>query len=59
MDDKSKTGRQDYSQINVNEDYELQYWSKKFGVTLDELKEAVKVAGTQVAAVEEYLGSKN
>jgi len=59
MDDKSKTGRQDDSQINVNEDYEVKYWSKKFGVTSDELKDAVKAAGTSVAAVEDYLGSKN
>jgi len=59
MDDKSKKGRQDDSQINVNEDYEVQYWSKKFRVTADELREAVKAVGSKVVAVEDYLGSKN
>lgn len=27
-DDLSKRGPQDRSRINVNQDYELQYWSK-------------------------------
>ena len=51
-DDKSKTGGQDRARINVNEDYELRDWSKKFGVTPDELRAAVKVAGTSADAVE-------
>ena len=40
-DDKSKRGGQDRGRINVNEDYELRNWSKKFGVTPKELKKAV------------------
>jgi hypothetical protein len=32
-DDKSKTGSPDRNRINVNEDYELRDWSKKFGCT--------------------------
>jgi hypothetical protein len=40
-DDKSKRGGQDRDPINVNEDYELRNWSKKFGVTPEELKKAV------------------
>ena len=32
-DDKSKAGGQDRRRINVDEDYELRDWSKKFGVT--------------------------
>jgi hypothetical protein len=59
MDDKTKTGKGDDSRINVNESYEVRYWSEKFGVTPDELKDAVEAAGTQVTAVEEYLGSKS
>lgn len=59
MDDTSKTGRQDDSQVNVNEAYEVQYWSEKFGVTADRLKQAVKAVGTQVKAVEEYLNRNN
>ena len=50
-DDKTKTGPQDASRINVHEDYELSYWTKKFGVTADELRAAVRRAGTSVKDV--------
>ena len=39
-----------------NETWELEYWSKKFGVTKEKLKEAVKAVGTSAAAVQKYLG---
>ena len=55
-DDKSKTGPQDSSRINVNEDYEVQYWTKTLGVSAAKLQEAVKAAGTSAAAVRKYLG---
>jgi hypothetical protein len=55
-DDKSKTGWQDDTRINVNQDYELRYWSDKFGVTHDKLKEAVKAVGPYVSKVKKYLG---
>ena len=58
MDNKSKTGSPDRDRINVNEDYELQYWSKKFNVTGVELKSAVKAAGTSAKAVRDYLKKK-
>jgi hypothetical protein len=58
MDDKKKTGSPDRDRINVNEDYELQDWSKKFGVSKDELKAAVKAVGTQAKDVEAYLKKK-
>lgn len=54
-DDKSKTGGQDRTRINVNEDYELRHWSAKFGVTPDELKKAVNAVGTSAEAVEAHL----
>jgi hypothetical protein len=57
-DDKSKTGSPDRNRINVNEDYELRDWSKKFGCTHEELKVAVKAVGTSAKAVEEHLKSK-
>jgi hypothetical protein len=55
MDNKSKTGRPDRDRINVNEPYELQDWSKRFGVTPEELKRAVKEAGTSAKDVERHL----
>jgi hypothetical protein len=55
-DDKSKVGRQDRERIDVNEDYELRDWSKKFGATPDELKKAVQSVGTSADAVRKHLG---
>jgi hypothetical protein len=54
-DDKNKTGPQDASRVNINERYEIDYWSKRFGVTPERLKEAVEKAGTSVKAVEAEL----
>ncbi|MBS0343940.1 MAG: DUF3606 domain-containing protein [Proteobacteria bacterium] len=54
-DDKSKTGGADRRRVNVNEDYELRDWSKTFGVTPEQLKEAVKAVGTSADAVEKHL----
>jgi hypothetical protein len=55
-DDKNKTGGQDRDRINVNEDYELQYWTKALGVSPDELREAVNAVGPTAAAVRQHLG---
>jgi hypothetical protein len=38
MDSKQNTGSPDRDRINVNEDYELQYWTEKFGVSTDRIK---------------------
>jgi hypothetical protein len=53
---KQRDGR-DRQRIDVNQDYELRDWSKKFGVTPEELKKAVAAAGTDAEAVERHLGS--
>jgi hypothetical protein len=57
-DDKSKTGGQDRRQISLNEDYEVRDWSKKLGVTPDELQAAVRAVGNDAAAVEAHLKGK-
>lgn len=54
-DDKSKTGGQDRTHIALGEDYEVRDWAKKFGVTADELKAAVKAVGNKATDVEAYL----
>ncbi len=41
--------------MNVNEPWELRYWSEKFNVSHDRLKEAVKKVGVSAAKVQEYL----
>ena len=54
-DDKNKTGKADDLRINVNEAYELNYWSKKFGCSEAELKKAVQAVGPMVKDVEKYV----
>jgi hypothetical protein len=55
-DNKSKPGGQDRKRINVEENYELRDWSKKFAVTQAELKKAVAKVGTSAEAVRKHLG---
>jgi hypothetical protein len=43
--------------VVVSEDYEVAYWTKKFGVTGDELRDAVKAVGNGADAVGRHLGS--
>lgn len=55
-DDKNNSGSPDRDRINVDEDYELQYWTKTLGVSADELRAAVKVVGPTTKAVRAHLG---
>ena len=57
-DDKTKTRPQDASRINVHERYEVEYWSKKFGLTPDQLKAAVAKVGVSVKAVQKEIGQR-
>lgn len=50
-DDLNKKGRPDRSRVNVSEAYEVKYWSRKFGVKAQELRDAVKAVGSSVEAV--------
>jgi hypothetical protein len=54
-DDTSKREPQDRNRININEEYEVRYWSEKFGVTPERLREAVQKVGNSREAVEEEL----
>ena len=54
-DDKTKTAPQDASRININEDYEVRYWTEKFGVTPEQLRAAVRKVGVSANAVENEL----
>jgi len=55
-DNKDFTGSPDRDRINTSEDYEVRYWSEKFGVSREELIEAVKASGSNSAdAIEAHL----
>jgi hypothetical protein len=56
-DDKTARGAQDRSRIAMGEDYEVEYWTGKFGVTREELQKAVDAVGNSAEAVEQRLKS--
>lgn len=55
-DDKNKTGKGDDSRINVNQPYEVQYWTKELRCTEQQLRDAVKAVGPMVKDVKRHLG---
>lgn len=54
-DDKKNIGNPDRSRISTSERYEMDYWSKKFNVSHDELRAAIKAVGNTPEKVEQYL----
>jgi hypothetical protein len=47
---------QNSQRINVNEPWELKYWTNKFDVSEDQLRYAVKSVGPITLKVKIYLG---
>jgi hypothetical protein len=55
-DDLKERGARDRSRVNVHEDYEVRYWTEKWGVTKEQLVHAVQKAGVSAEAVARELG---
>ncbi len=47
---------QDPTKININEKWELEYWTKTLNVTQDQLRKAVQAVGVLVINVKKHLG---
>jgi hypothetical protein len=58
-DDLTKRGGRDRNRIDVGQDHELRGWSEKFGVSKEELKEAVQAVGTEASKVEQHLRERS
>lgn len=54
-DNKDIRAPQDAKLIALGEDYEVQYWSRGFGVTAEQLRNAVEAVGNSAEAVGSYL----
>jgi uncharacterized protein DUF3606 len=50
-DDRTKRGAQDRSKINLDQEREIRYWTRKFGVSEAALTAAVAKVGSSVHAV--------
>ena len=46
------------TRIDIRQSYQVAYWKDRFGVSQEELSEAVRAAGESARKVEEYLKSK-
>lgn len=57
-DDRTLRGPQDRQRINMSENYEVAYWTKKWGISREQLAEAVRKAGPMSAAVAKLLGKE-
>ena len=57
-DDKTKRSPADSSRINMSEDYEIRYWTEKFGCTKEQLVSAVGAVGPTASKVEAHLKKK-
>jgi hypothetical protein len=57
-DNLQKAGQQDRSRINVNEEWEVRYWTEALGVSRQELERAVAAVGVSADAVRAHLKGK-
>jgi hypothetical protein len=54
-DDKTKRASQDGNLISLTENYEIDYWTEKFGVSRERLAEAIRAVGHSADKVSTYL----
>jgi hypothetical protein len=54
-DNRQISGSPDSQRINIEQEYEVRYWTKELGVSPQQLREAVRAAGTSADAVRTHL----
>ena len=54
-DDLTRKRPEDPTKINVNQDWEVDYWTKKFNVPKKDLENAVKKVGPSTEKVKKHL----
>ena len=57
-DNLNDRGAQDRSRINMNETWEVDYWTRALGVSEARLLEAVKTVGNSADEVRRYLNQQ-
>jgi hypothetical protein len=57
MDNLGKRHEPDRSKINMQEPYEVKYWTHQLGVTPAQLQKAVEKVGNSAAAVRKELAA--
>jgi hypothetical protein len=54
-DSTTNRGEPDRSRISLQQQHEVSYWTKRLGVSREQLEKAVGAVGNSVEAVERYL----
>lgn len=54
-DNRGTTGKADNNRINVDHDYEVNYWANEFGVSRDDLRSAIAKVGPILTDVRAHL----
>jgi hypothetical protein len=54
-DNKNLRGEPDRSLINMNESYEVEYWTNRLGCSRQRLQQAVQAVGNSAAKVAAWL----
>jgi hypothetical protein len=57
-DNPTLTRPRDAQRVNVHQEHELRYWTQKFGVSAEQLREAVEQVGPMVEDVADYIGAE-
>jgi hypothetical protein len=58
-DNKKKRGQPDKGRVNPKENYEMQYWKEKFGVSSQQITGAIRATGsTSAKKIESYINGK-
>lgn len=58
MSNPSRSGPQDSNHVTLGQNYDVEYWSNRFGVSRDELEEAIDSVGDSVDAIAAYLNTR-
>ena len=57
-DDRNNRGQPDRIKVNIDDPYEVRYWTDRLRCTGEELRDAVGTVGVGVSAVEDYIQKK-
>lgn len=57
-DDLRNRGPNDRAHINIHEDHEVEWWTRKLGVSSDQIRDAVARVGTSAEKVAKQLNRR-
>ena len=57
--DAATQGERSQDRVSLDDERDVQYWTKRLGVTKEKLQRAIERAGPALASVEEYLDRSN